>query len=72
MNKEYSEGWKLMTASARAILPSRWSILWNYIIKRKSLAYTLEAWVYSPDKIGEMTLRLIWTNKEWQPQGKSY
>ena len=59
MNK-YPDDWKLLEAQAGAILPSRWNILWNYIIRRKPLNYTLTAWVHNPDKIGDMTLRINW------------
>ncbi len=65
--KRYPDDWKLLSASANAILPSRLSILWHHIIRQKPLQYTLEAWIHSPNKIGEMTLRLVWSNKEYLP-----
>ena len=70
--EKYPADWKLLSASANAILPSRLSILWHYIIRRKPLQYTLEAWVHSPDKIGEMTLRIVWRNEVYHPQGRYY
>ena len=72
MNK-YPDDWKLLEAQASAILPSRWNILWNYIIRRKVWNYVLTAWVHSmPSKekpfgeIGEMSLRI-----DWHSQGKA-
>ena len=59
---DYPKDWKILSASCNAILPSRWSILWNCIIRRKPLGYTLEAWVHSPDKIGDVKLWVRWKN----------
>ena len=52
--------WKFLSVSATMILPKRLSILWNYVILGRKPDYTLEAWVQLPDKIADVSLRLVW------------
>ena len=58
-----TDNWQLVSASAEAVLPSRWNILWNYIIKRKALNFSVEAWVTQKGGIADLILRYVWRNK---------
>jgi len=67
----HSDCWKLLSASANAVIPSRWNILWNYIIRRKPLNYTLEAWVSKGSYIDSARLSVQWGSSEPLEEEKS-
>lgn len=64
MKEELGINWQLLSASASAILPNRWSLFWHYIIRRKALNYTLSAWVEPVGaKVSELALWLLWSKE---------
>lgn len=60
IKEKHPDNWQFLSASSKAIFPSRWSTLWDYVIRGRVPEYTLEAWVHHQGKIGETVLRLIW------------
>jgi len=56
--------WVLLSAESEAVLPSRWRVFWNYIIRRKSLSYRLEGYVEPiTHGITRVQLRLYWRKR---------
>ncbi len=50
--------WQLLSVSSRAIMPSRWKTLWNYVIRGRIPEYTVEAWVSQGKYMDDLKLHL--------------
>jgi hypothetical protein len=57
------EKWQLLTASSRALIPSRWKTLWNYVIRGRPIEYTLSAWVTFNKYICDLKLYIKYPKK---------
>ena len=54
--------WEVVSVNAMSLLPSRWSIFWNYIIRRRPLlSFNFNAWVNPISKlIHSVRFQLLW------------
>ena len=53
-------GWQLLCADSRVILPSRWKIFWQYVVRGERPRFTIQAWVTADKKVGNL---LIYVNQ---------